>query len=86
MIGCSLLMAVGRTVDTSQVRLVGSAVYAFAIYAAVTFWLGVFVIVRGRAGEAVRLVRGQARLPRSPPAPSTRSPTCCCSSRSARSK
>ncbi len=59
MIGCSLLMAIGRTVDTSQVRSVGSSVYAFAIYAAVTFWLGVFVIARGRVGEAVRLVRGR---------------------------
>jgi hypothetical protein len=59
MIGCSLLMAVGRTVDTSQVRSVGSSVYAFAIYAAVTFWLGVFVIASGRAGDAVRLLRGR---------------------------
>jgi len=57
MIGCSLLMAVGRTVDTAQVRSVGSVVYACAIYGGITLWLGLFVVVSGRAGEAVRLAR-----------------------------
>lgn len=57
MVGCSLLMAIGRTVDTSQVRSVGSIVYAFAIYAANTVWLGCFVLVARRGGEAVRLVK-----------------------------
>jgi bacterial/archaeal transporter family protein len=67
MIGCSLLMAVGRTVDASQVRLpggagagaVGSVAYSFAIYAAVTVWLGIFVGAAGKAGEAVQIVRSR---------------------------
>ncbi len=57
MIGCSLLMAVGRTVDTSQVRSIGSVAYAFAIYAGVTLWLGVFAIASGHAAQAARLAR-----------------------------
>jgi bacterial/archaeal transporter family protein len=67
MIGCSLLMAVGRTVDASQVRLpggagagaVGSVAYSFAIYAAVTVWLGIFVAAGGKTDEAVRIVRSR---------------------------
>jgi transporter family protein len=57
MIGCSLLMAVGRTVDAFQVRSVGSIVYSFAIYSANTVWLGCFVLAAGRGGEALRLLR-----------------------------
>ncbi len=57
MIGCSLLMAIGRTVDTFQVRSVGSIVYAVAIYSSNTLWLGCFVIASRRGGEAVRLLK-----------------------------
>ena len=59
MIGCSLLMAIGRTVDAFQVRSVGSIVYSFAIYSANTVWLGCFVLVSRRGGEALRLLRAR---------------------------
>ncbi len=57
MMGCSLLMAVGRTVDTSQIRSVSAIVYAFAIYASNTVWLGLFVFASRRCAEAVQLLR-----------------------------
>ena len=59
MIGCSLLMAIGRTVDAFQVRSVGSIVYSFAIYSANTVWLGCFVLVSRRGGETLRLLRAR---------------------------
>ena len=57
MIGCSLLMAVGRTVDTAYVRSVGAVAYALAIYAANTVWLGVFTAASGGIREVARLLK-----------------------------
>lgn len=62
MILCSFLMAVGRTIDGFVVREVSPLVYAFALYFAITTFLGIYVIASGKITSTLDLWKIRTKI------------------------
>ena len=61
MIICSLLMAVGRTIDGGVVQDVEPITYAFCLYAGISLCLGLTLALTRGMGEALALLRKEPR-------------------------
>lgn len=59
MIGCSVLMAVGRTIDGFVVRDVHPIHYSFSIYVCITLLLFIYVLLTRKFKQAVELLRAR---------------------------
>jgi len=55
----SLLIAVGRVIDKSNIQEVAPLVYCFFLYLIISGYVFVYVLIKGRTGGIVRIMREQ---------------------------
>lgn len=55
----SLLIAVGRVIDKSNIQAASPLVYCFFLYLIISGYVFVYVLIKGRAGGIVRIMREQ---------------------------
>jgi transporter family protein len=59
---CSLLMAVGRTIDGFVVQDVHPIVYAFSIYVGISLCLLLYLLATRKLGDTIALLRSRTRV------------------------
>jgi transporter family protein len=57
MILCSFLMAFGRTIDGYAVQTVSPVFYSFALYFMISVFLLIYILIRGRWGFTIKLLK-----------------------------
>jgi transporter family protein len=62
MILCSILMAIGRTIDGFVVQEVSPMLYAFSIYTGISLFLLVYLLLTKKTGEMLLLLRSRTRV------------------------
>jgi transporter family protein len=62
MILCSMLMAVGRTIDGFVVQDVSPMLYAFCVYAGISLFLFIYLLLTKKTGEMLSLLRNRAKV------------------------
>jgi transporter family protein len=62
MIVCSILMAVGRTIDGFVVQDVPPTLYAFCLYTGISLFLLIYLLLTKKAGEMLALLKSRPKV------------------------
>jgi transporter family protein len=62
MILCSILMAIGRTIDGFVVQDVPPMLYAFCIYTGISLFMLIYLLITKKAGETLSLLRNRPKI------------------------
>lgn len=62
MILCSILMAIGRTIDGFVVQDVPAVIYAFCIYTGISLFLLIYLLLVKKTGETLSLLRSRPKV------------------------
>jgi transporter family protein len=62
MILCSMLMAIGRTIDGFVVQDVPPMLYAFCVYAGISLFLFIYLLLTKKTGEMLSLLRSRPKV------------------------
>ena len=61
MILCSILMAIGRTIDGLVVQDVPPVLYAFSVYTGISLFLLIYLLLTKKTGEMLSLLRSRPK-------------------------
>jgi transporter family protein len=62
MIGASFLIAIGRIVDKAHIGELNPYIYALFLYLSISFWVGLYLLFTGRAGEISKVFKCRPAL------------------------